>query len=202
MKKIGVGIVISKVWNKLEYWTNNRALLKENPNKSRETLNETYGMSEDDKEYFFNDYLKTSANEIYSSKIFSAIRRWNKQSFNVDFVCDYKDDVILFYFVVGKYFPVKTIQELLSRYVEQKVLWYWYYMKNLMDECAIIDIEIAKVEQEIKNIVSKDWELDKDDSVRTICYNNGFVINPELEDEDIPSNEDEVEYYPGNLYWF
>ena len=63
MKTIGIALSPENIFNKCSYWTLNRVLLSEDANHSK-IINDAYGMTTDDKEYFFKDEYKKACAEL------------------------------------------------------------------------------------------------------------------------------------------
>ena len=168
-----VEIKISKIFDKCKYWTNNRAFLgMDNPNISH-TVNYTYGMTDDDEEFFFREYVKTA---VYTTAdIFSGIRRRVDNSGGNSVRFDYNNDKAIFNVIVSDSFEQDRFKDLVARYIQFCVLKDWYYLKNIYQEVETITNELYKTEQEIIDVVVNGGS-DKNSVV--ISYNDGFVCKP------------------------
>jgi hypothetical protein len=183
MNVIGLYISLKKIFDACSYWTNNRALLPNNPNYSYE-VNDTYGMTEDDRQFFFKDYIQTVCAE--TSVKLSAIRKkllinGVRATSSNSYVYSYPNGKAIFYVLVNSNFPSDEISTLLYKYIQWKVLYYWYWMKNLQQEMSLIVAELEEVEKSIKNTIAT-YNNDKGED--SIPYNDGFIVNPREDNID------------------
>lgn len=196
MKKISVVISIDKVWDACRQWTSNRAFLQDNPNVSRQTLNYTYAITEDEKEQFFRDYLELSVSELVVGEYLRRIQKYNSTAFyGEDSDFDFDNNKITLNFCVGERFPAKEFGNFVCKWLQWKVLYYWYWEKCLNEEFAkLVYAEIKRTESLIKAVVNKDYSNGNGTSDR-IPYNDGFVINPPMKKDaaDVPKATDDAE---------
>lgn len=188
MKIIGVRILLSKTFEKCSYWTLSRVLLPQEPNHAK-MVNDGYAMTEDDKEFFFNEYFKTSCTDL--SRITLALRK--KLYVNHEIANNYNcftlsipDDRAIFYYSVSDTFPTDIFTPIAEKYIQYMVLRYWYWIKNRYDEVQMLDEELTKLEKQIKLLIN---QYCTDSKVRQ-RYNNGFALNPEPEAKQL------VDYTP------
>lgn len=197
MKKIIIGIQLSKVFDSCQQWTQNRVWLRDNPNKSRDTLNFTYAMSEDD-EAFFEEYSETVCAEIAVYDSFRLLRKYTKECFTSDYEFNYTGDYCKFNYVVSNGFSVKGFHTLLYKLVQFLILRYWYWEKNLYEELSFIDSEIENLRKRIEDIIINEAKAKEDESgdpMDIVPYNDGFTINPPRRRRRLPRLEDETEEY-------
>lgn len=173
MKRYDIIIKISKLWSMCEYWTLNRAFLKSDPNISRESLNDTYGLTSDDKEYFFIDYMRMVCNQLVLSGIFRLLVKENKTAWESKRIkIDEANDNIHFY-VVAKSFSGEEFKAVLYKYIQFKILWWWYKLKNMDELLQRIEILLASFEDELLGIVAD--STSNGSSVGTLIYHDGFI---------------------------
>lgn len=197
MKKIGEIITISKVWDKCRQWTTNRVFDHQNPNRSMENLNYAYAMTDDIRVQFFNDYFERAVRELETDDLLISLRRYNRVSFSgKNLTLSFNDDEAVLYFVVGKYFPGESFNNLLHSYCQWKVLYYWYWEKDLTEQCDRILMYLEQTRNKIQTVASGEYESTDGETMKgRIPYNDGFVFNPPPKDiaKDIPSSSDNTE---------
>lgn len=197
MKKIGEIITISKVWDKCRQWTTNRVFDHQNPNRSMENLNYAYAMTDDVRVQFFNDYFVRVICELETDDLLISLRKYNRISFSGENVSlSFEDDTATLYFVVGNYFPSVSFNNLLHSYCQWKVLYYWYWEKDLTEQCDKILMYLEQTRSKIQTIASGEYESTDGETMKgRIPYNDGFVLNPPRKSvtDDIPSSSDEPE---------
>ncbi len=202
MKKIGEIITISKVWDKCRQWTTNRVFDHQNPNHSMENLNYAYAMTDDIRTQFFNDYFERVVRELETDDLLIALRKYNRISFGGENLALYFDaDKATFFFVVGDYFPCESFNNLLHSYCQWKVLYYWYWEKDLKEQYERILVFLEGVKSKIQTIANGDYQSTDGETMRgRIPYNDGFIINPPRKkiEDDIPTKNDETEYIGEN----
>lgn len=199
MKKITINITLSKVFESCQQWSQNRAWLKDNPNKSRDLTNFTYAISEDD-EIFFEEYIETVVAEVSIDNLLRLFRRYTSKCFAEDYEFDYNNDFAKFNYVVSNRFSAKALHILLFQYIKYKVLYYWYWEKNMYEELQFVEIELEKLSEKIKNTSineAKTNDTDKDgkggEPMDIVPYNDGFTINPPKRHRELPALYDESE---------
>lgn len=174
MKKYDIIIKISKLWNMCEYWTLNRAFLKTNPNVSREYLNDTYGLTSDDKEYFFIDYMRMVCNQLVLSGIFRLLIKNNQTAWEgKNIKIDEANDSIHFYITAKDYFAGAEFNAVLYKYIQFKILWWWYKLKNMDEILQRIEMLLTTFEDELLGVVAD--STSNGSSVGTLIYHDGFV---------------------------
>lgn len=195
MKKIGVVINISDVWDKCRQWTTNRIFDHSNPNRSMEVLNYAYAMTEDERVQFFNDYFERVIRELSSDDLLLLLRRYNRISFggrNIDI--DWSRARATLYFVVGDYFPTENFHNMLTSYCQWKVLYYWYWEKNIREQTEWIVAHLDYVKSQIQTIANGEYDSDEGNmSQGNIPYNDGFIFNPPPKRKEIPSADEDTE---------
>lgn len=180
MKRYEQIIDLEKLWDNCQYWTLNRAFAQGNPNRSREDLNDTYGLTADDKKFFFDDYVEYVASEFVTSGLFRLLRDHNEEAFDhEDFLID--NGYLHIFFVAGNKFPDKHFNTILYKYFQFRILWWWYKLKNLDAELQKINYYLSIEADKIASVVS-DYVTDKSSSVGWLAYNDGFIT--QLEDLD------------------
>jgi hypothetical protein len=177
MKLIGIYIYLSKIFDKCSYWTNNRALLVNDPNNSYK-VNDTYGMTEDDREYFFKEYVETVCSE--TSLLLSALRKKllinGTKANNTNSYCySYDNDRAIYYIYVNDNFPEDEIKVLLNKFIQWRVLYYWYWLKGLQQEVSILLQQAEDTKSSVKNIIG---DYSSENANVELPYNDGFVVNP------------------------
>lgn len=175
MKRYEQIIDLEKLWDNCQYWTLNRAFAQGNPNRSREDLNDTYGLTTDDKKFFFDDYVEFVASEFVASGLFRILRQhndtaWNGQDLSTD------NNALHLFFVAGDKFPCKLFNVILYKYFQFRILWWWYKLKNLDAELQKIDYFLGIEADKIASIVA-DYTTDSNGSTGWLAYNDGFVDN-------------------------
>lgn len=195
MKKIGVVINISEVWDKCRQWTTNRVFDHSNPNTSMEVLNYAYAMTEDERVQFFNDYFERVIRELSSDDLLLILRRYNRISFaGQDINIDWSRDKATLYFVVGDYFPTDNFRNMLVSYCQWKVLYYWYWEKNIREQVEWIVAHLEYLKGQLQTIANGEYnDTDGNMSQGRIPYNDGFIINPPFKRKAIPTADDETE---------
>ncbi|MBR1775361.1 MAG: hypothetical protein IJ759_07570 [Bacteroidales bacterium] len=196
MKKITIGITLSKEFESCQQWSQNRAWQKDNPNKSRDNLNFTYAMSEDD-EMFFEEYSETVVAEVAVDDLFKLFKRYTRKCFTEDYEFDYNQDFAKFNYVVTNNFSAKALHTLLFQYIKYRILYHWYWEKNMYEDLQYVELELDKLAEKIRTMAINEAQADDEDidgePMDIIPYNDGFVINPPRKRRTIPTEEDETE---------
>lgn len=196
MKKITIGITLSKEFESCQQWSQNRAWQKDNPNKSRDNLNFTYAMSEDD-EMFFEEYSETVCAEVAVDDLFKLFRKHTGKCFAVDYEFDYGSDYAKFNYVVTNNFSAKALHILLFQYIKFRILYYWYWEKNMYEDLQYVELELDKLAEKIRTMAINEAQADDEDTngepMDIIPYNDGFVINPPRKRRQYPTADDETE---------
>lgn len=192
MTKYEIVINIDKLWDMCSYWTLNRAFQKQDPNLSRQNLNDTYGLTSDDKDFFFSDYMQTVCNKLVLSPLFKLLIKYNRTAFGRNISFDYTLNKVSFFIVASDEMPAEEFNSVLYKYLQFKILWYWYKLKNREELLPRIEFLLASFEDSLTSIIA-DNSSDTDASVGRLTYNDGFVINPPYHRQttgNIPSRDD------------
>lgn len=186
MTKYEIIIRIEKLWGMCQYWTLNRAFLVGNPNVSRENLNDTYGLTEDDKEFFFLDYMDFVSNQLVLSNLWQILKRYNKKAWSgKNIKIEKENDKIYFYITAKDDWSGFEFQSVLYKYLQFKILWWWYKLKNKDEVLPRIELAFAGIENELLNAIIN--STGDDSSAGKILYHDGFV-NRKIEDPAIDTN--------------
>lgn len=205
MKFIGIQIKPSKIFEMCQYWTRNRALMRksilgtDDPNNSH-VVNHTYGMTEDDEDFFFKEYFRLALN-----KAENVLRPLQKRLFKYKVLptdkikttmyYNYTQDSVVFYILAEDNQNNESLRALLSRYLQLCVLRDWYWLKNLYEEVQVIELELKATEEQLFNFIYSNY-----DSKVRIPYNDGFVVNPDYDDEDLSGEFREPEMIGDDIF--
>ncbi|MDO5759960.1 MAG: hypothetical protein Q4Q06_02920 [Bacteroidota bacterium] len=172
MTKYDIIIKISKLWDMCQYWTHNRALLKNNPNLSRESLNDTYALTQDDKEFFFMDYMRFVCNKVVLSPFFRLLIKDNQTAWEgKNLKIDTTNDNIHFYIVAKDDFAGEEFNIVLYKYIQFRILWWWYKLKNLDEILQYLSFLLSSLEEELSSVNADSTSS----SVGKLIYHDGFV---------------------------
>ncbi len=186
MTKYEIIIRIEKLWEMCQYWTLNRAFLIGNPNVSRESLNDTYGLTEDDKDYFFLDYMDFVSNQLVISNVWQLLRRNNKAAWSgKNIEIDKEKGKVHFYITAQEGWTGFEFQSVLYKYLQFKILWWWYKLKNKDEVLQRIEIFLATVEEQLLNSIAD--STNGGYATGKIIYHDGFV-NRTVEEVAINAN--------------
>lgn len=184
MKTIGIALSPENIFNKCSYWTLNRVLLSEDANHSK-IINDAYGMTTDDKEYFFKDEYKKACAElsILTIPLRKNLRLTDRTGILPNgFRHSFNTDETIFYFYIANKVPLDIFIPLITEFLKLTILKNWYELKNIHQEVSIIEQKLIDVRKRIKIIVS----TYKQDEEIKLPYNNGFNIQDNEEDGHPP----------------
>ena len=180
MKTIGIALSPENIFNKCSYWTLNRVLLSEDANHSK-IINDAYGMTTDDKEYFFKDEYKKACAElsILTIPLRKNLRLTDRAGILPNgFRHSFNTDETFFYFYIANKVPLDVFIPLIIEFLKLTILKNWYELKNIHQEVSIIEQKLIDVRKRIKIIVS----TYKQDEEIKLPYKNGFNIQDNKED--------------------
>lgn len=176
MKTIGIALSPENIFNKCSYWTLNRVLLSEDANHSK-IINDAYGMTTDDKEYFFNEQYENACSELSVATLNlrkKLILTDDTGVLPTGFANSFLIDRTTFYYKVADAFPIDIFMPLMVKYIKLTILGEWYKLKKVYDEVQSIDLDLGTVKKKIRNIANT---YCKDGDV-VLPYNNGFTVKP------------------------
>lgn len=203
MRLIGIVISPNKIFKECKRWSKNRAFLKDNPNISRESLNPTYAMTDDD-DVFFEKYFQSSVMDFLTNREFSTLQNKYTKVITNPIEYDYNQKKCALLLVVESRFPKESLCVLINDYVQWSVLYYWYWEKNLIEEMQLCKNQMQWLQEKIKDIVINSYADDDDkdgdkefSKIGIIPYNDGFVINPPRRKRDLSNINTLPDYIGG-----
>ena len=172
MKKYELIIEIERLWGMCQYWTLNRAFLTDNPNVTREALNDTYGLTTDDKEFFFYDYLDFVCKKMVLETRWQLLIRSNtKYGNNQNILIDRTAGKIYLYIVAKNDFAHEEFLSVITKYIQFKILWWWYKLKNKDDVLPRLEALLSLINDDVLNNIADATS----DTSHKLVYHDGFV---------------------------
>jgi len=184
MKTIGIALSPENIFNKCSYWTLNRVLLPEDANHSK-IINDAYGMTTDDKEYFFKEEYEKACAElsILTIPLRKNLTLTTKEGILPNgFRHSFNTDETFFYYYIANKAPLDIFIPLITEFLKLTILKNWYELKNIHQEVSIIEQKLVDVRKRIKIIVST---YKQDEDIK-LPYNNGFNTQNNKEDISAP----------------
>lgn len=173
MKTIGIVFSPNKIFDACSYYSLNRVLIPSNPNYAHE-VNDTYGITADDREFFFDEAFKracadlaTITTPLRKGIVFTDINGVLPCGFTLSFLAS----EATFYCRVTDKFPLYIFFPQASQFLRDCILVEWYKMKNQLQEVEVLTLEIEELKLKIKSAIDS-FGKEKRASLR---YNNGFT---------------------------
>ncbi|MCF0125804.1 MAG: hypothetical protein HUJ68_08660 [Clostridia bacterium] len=188
MKLIGIKVYAGKIFDICKAWTQRRVLDSQNPNYSQANLNYAYGMTEDDEKYFFKTYFKRACAEA-AAIIFRLAENLTINGEDVikdtsykysyffpisDNPINSKKSFVVFFMYVNNNFPVDVAKEYIENFLQYRILYYWYWEKNMESELPRLELQYKEAQKELRNLISK---FSQEGCLR-VPYNDGFCQKP------------------------